>query len=317
MEFQSTFEHLTGSPPLPWQTAMYERFVSDRADNIPSSCGLPTGLDKTSVAAIWLIALSNHPERLPRRFVYVFNRRNAVDQTANEIEIMRDRIATSADLHRLRSKFAELCSVPLEDDEPPISITTLRDEYAGGNEWRINSSRPAVIVGTVAGVAGSLPSPRYSGERARSRGFSIRFGLLDHEALLIHDEPHLEPAFQNILATIEAQQFRDGDRRPRVMELITATRAASNDGEPFGPAQMWHDAPRREGDCAFNDGEATHYWEGEAPTEPLVRCVHLLRGPLSNSTPRVNRSVDWLDRQTAGRMGCAHHWHKRQIVPGE
>ena len=85
LEFVETFAKLTGNPPFPWQTALYERFASDREDNIPKACNLPTGLGKTSVIAIWLIALANG-KNVPRRLVYVVNRRTVVDQTTVEVE---------------------------------------------------------------------------------------------------------------------------------------------------------------------------------------------------------------------------------------
>lgn len=80
--FAATFEALTGHRPFPWQEALYDRF---KRGEIPKSCNLPTGLGKTSVIAVWLIALANHPERMPRRLVYVVNRRTAVDQPTVEV----------------------------------------------------------------------------------------------------------------------------------------------------------------------------------------------------------------------------------------
>ena len=58
MDFKDIFKSLTGNSPFPWQEALYHRFISNRPDNIPSSCSLPTGLGKTSVVAVWLIALA-------------------------------------------------------------------------------------------------------------------------------------------------------------------------------------------------------------------------------------------------------------------
>src|SRR3989337_1639074 len=89
IDFNEAFKALTGNTPFPWQQALYERFIADRADNIPASCNIPTGLGKTSVMAIWLIALANHPDKMPRRLVYVVNRRTVVDQTTNEVEKIR------------------------------------------------------------------------------------------------------------------------------------------------------------------------------------------------------------------------------------
>jgi hypothetical protein len=46
IHFDSTFKALTGYPPFPWQHALYERFVSDRTDDIPATYKISTGLGK-------------------------------------------------------------------------------------------------------------------------------------------------------------------------------------------------------------------------------------------------------------------------------
>jgi len=86
--FASTFKALTGHKPFPWQERLYARFLSERDDNIPRTCNLPTGLGKTSVIAVWLIALADGA-KVPRRLVYVVNRRTVVDQTTREAEKLR------------------------------------------------------------------------------------------------------------------------------------------------------------------------------------------------------------------------------------
>ena len=68
--FDPLFKALTGNAPFPWQTALYERFI---AGDFPDSCNLPTGLGKTNVIAIWLLALRKSPSTIPRRLVYVVN----------------------------------------------------------------------------------------------------------------------------------------------------------------------------------------------------------------------------------------------------
>src|SRR4051794_34524774 len=86
LEFSTGFRHLTGNDPFPWQRALYDHFVAGR---FPASCNLPTGLGKTNVIAVWLIAVLNKPTRIPRRLVYVVNRRTVVDQTTTEVENIR------------------------------------------------------------------------------------------------------------------------------------------------------------------------------------------------------------------------------------
>ena len=57
--------------------------------NFPERCDIPTGLGKTSIIAIWLLALAHRARSgvasgFPRRLVYVVNRRTVVDQATRE-----------------------------------------------------------------------------------------------------------------------------------------------------------------------------------------------------------------------------------------
>src|SRR5579872_3971306 len=89
-EFRSAFSTLAGTEGhFPWQWALYQRFL---AGDFPASCSLPTGLGKTSVIHIWLLALAHAPDLVPRRLVYVVNRRTVVDQSTDEALRLRDRL---------------------------------------------------------------------------------------------------------------------------------------------------------------------------------------------------------------------------------
>jgi CRISPR-associated helicase Cas3 len=142
IRFRDAFNELTGNRPFPWQEDLYMRWLSQ--GKFPSSCNLPTGLGKTSVVAIWLIALANHPEKMPRRLVYVVNRRTVVDQTTEEVLNYRRRIAELNDKDLLQRQLGSL------------AISTLRGQFADNREWSANPSRPAVIVGTVDMIGSRL-----------------------------------------------------------------------------------------------------------------------------------------------------------------
>jgi CRISPR-associated endonuclease/helicase Cas3 len=73
--FRKYFEALTGYEPLRWQSRLFEQM---RTGDIPPVCDLPTGLGKSSVIPIWLISLASGGA-LPRRLVYMVNRRTVVD----------------------------------------------------------------------------------------------------------------------------------------------------------------------------------------------------------------------------------------------
>ena len=184
---------------------------------------LPTGLGKTSVVGIWLITLLTHADKVPRRLVYVVNRRTVVDQTTVEVERLRQRLR---DMPDSLASLKRLCAVPTEI---PLALSTLRGQFADNREWCADPARPAVIVGTVDMIGSGLLFSRYT------CGFKTRphhAALLGQDALLVHDEAHLEPAFQTLLNSIVDEQTRCGDNRPlRVLQLSATNRngAAADD----------------------------------------------------------------------------------------
>ncbi len=227
--FPKLFKELTGSLPFPWQEALFADFIEGK---IPESANLPTGLGKTSIVAIWLCAVALAPGKTPRRLVYVVNRRTVVDQTTAEAERLRNALNKPA-LAEVRDALASLCALPLpRPDASPLAISTLRGQFADNGEWCADPSRPAIIVGTVDMIGSGLLFSRYT------RGFKTRplhAGFLGQDALLVHDEAHLEPSFQKLLESIVATQDTSTDlRKLRVIELTATSRAANaNTAPPF------------------------------------------------------------------------------------
>jgi CRISPR-associated endonuclease/helicase Cas3 len=210
VKFEKNFQMLTGKFPFPWQRALYERLISDRPDNIPTSCNLPTGLGKTSVVAIWLIARITHPSKIPRRLVYVVNRRTVVDQTTTEVERLRETLPK------------------LDPALGKLAISTLRGQFADNREWSADPSRIAVVCGTVDMIGSRL---LFSGYGCGFKTKPLHAGFLGQDVLLIHDEAHLEPAFQSLLISIQREQERRKEFLPfRVMELSATSRGK---GEVF------------------------------------------------------------------------------------
>src|SRR5262245_30036038 len=105
-EFAEAFKILAGNPPFPWQWELYRRFLKGE---FPASCNLPTGHCKTSVIHVWLLALAYASDKVPRRLVYVVNRRTVVDQSTDEARKLRERIA---DVPGLRERLQNLCAHP-------------------------------------------------------------------------------------------------------------------------------------------------------------------------------------------------------------
>lgn len=226
------FAQLTGREPFPWQVALYERFTalddSGRVD-IPSVASIPTGLGKTSVIAIWLIALANGAP-LPRRLVYVVNRRTVVDQTTGEAESLKERVQGGA--------------LPGIEE---LAISTLRGQYADNGEWYADPSRPAIICGTVDMIGSRL---LFGGYRIGFKSRPLHAGFLGQDALLVHDEAHLEPAFQQLVTSIQREQEREQTRGGasvrsglRVMAL-SATARGSDVGASFRLSDAERHPPR-------------------------------------------------------------------------
>jgi len=205
--FADRFETVFKRQPFPWQSALYERLV---VNDVPSVATLPTGLGKTSIIAIWLLARLVNPN-LPRRLVYVVNRRTVVDQTTREVE-------------RLVKNLPEVA----------LAVSTLRGQFVDNREWSADPSRPAVICGTVDMIGSRL---LFSGYGAGFRTRPMYAGFLGQDALFVHDEAHLEPAFQAVLERVQETQREDGDPWPiRVMALSATARHTGSDAFSLGAA---------------------------------------------------------------------------------
>src|ERR1700682_6589710 len=79
IDFDMALVALTGNHPFPWQEELFARFMKG---TIERSLDIPTGLGKTTVMAIWLFARAAGA-LVPRRLVYVVDRRAVVDQATD------------------------------------------------------------------------------------------------------------------------------------------------------------------------------------------------------------------------------------------
>jgi CRISPR-associated endonuclease/helicase Cas3 len=190
MAIQTDFRALTGFAPLSWQTRLYGKYFG--SGKIPLAVNVPTGLGKTSVMALWLIARANGA-RLPRRLVYIVDRRAVVDQATDEAEKLRRRLEDEAKYLKER--------LGLRDRKLPIS--TLRGAHVDNREWLDDPAAPAIVVGTVDMIGSRLLFQGY-GASAKMRPYQA--GLLGVDALIVLDEAHLVPPFAHLLRSIEQDQ---------------------------------------------------------------------------------------------------------------
>ncbi len=177
--FAAKFALLTGYSPFRWQRRLYDRFA---ANDLPTALDLPTGLGKTSVMAIWLLARDANPA-LPRRLVYVVDRRVVVDQATAEAEKLRENARAKLGMRNL-----------------PIS--TLRGQFADNREWLVDPARPAIIVGTIDMIGSRLLFEGYGVSR-KMRPYQA--GFLGADTLVVLDEAHLCPPFEALLRAIATE----------------------------------------------------------------------------------------------------------------
>ena len=193
--FGSAFEALTGHAPFPWQSRLFGRL---RSGDLPSAVDIPTGLGKTAVMAIWLLARAAGAP-LPRRLVYVVDRRAVVDQATDFAAALRE---------RLKDKGLDEVRDGLRLAGRPLPISTLRGQHIDNREWLDDPAAPAIIVGTVDMVGSRLLFEGYGVSR-RMRPYHA--GLMGCDTLVMLDEAHLSRPFERLLRTIEFESRPAGE----------------------------------------------------------------------------------------------------------
>ena len=88
-------------------------------------------------------------------------------------------------------------------DFTSLGVSTLRGQFSDNREWSTDPSKPAVICGTVDMIGSRL---LFEGYRIGFKSRPMHAGFLGQDALLVHDEAHLEPAFQTLIERIQQEQ---------------------------------------------------------------------------------------------------------------
>lgn len=211
-----------GDKPFRWQEALLERL---REGDVVSTLDIPTGLGKTSVIALWVAALACGAP-LPRRLVYVVDRRAVVDQ-ATEVA---DHIKACVDGDPSLKQALKL--------ERSLPVSTLRGQHVDNREWLEDPSCPAIVVGTVDMTGSRL---LFEGYGVSSKMRPYHAGLLGVDTLVVLDEAHLVPPFERLVSSIAANTDTLGPKGSnhrallpsfRVMSLSATGRGSGN--EVFG-----------------------------------------------------------------------------------
>lgn len=267
--------------PFPWQEEIFRRF---RAGRIERALDIPTGLGKTAVMALWLVARATGAA-LPRRLAYVVDRRAVVDQATNAAETLRRLVDADGELKQR-----------LGLGERSLPISTLRGQHVDNREWLEDPAAPAIIVGTVDMIGSRMLFEGYGASR-KMRPYHA--GLLGVDTLVVLDEAHLVPPFEKLFETIAEGTAIFGPRDETLRALVppfrllslSATGRTAAGQTPFGlqDADLKHAVVRRRLDAAKHvtvhslpedatvaDALADRAWQlcdrGQSPVRIIVFC---------------------------------------------
>jgi CRISPR-associated endonuclease/helicase Cas3 len=315
------FKTLTEFSPLSWQTRLFSEYFKN--GELPAAVDIPTGLGKTAVMALWLIARASGAQ-LPRRLVYVVDRRAVVDQ-ATEFAVSLRKSLDSPEAADLKK------ALGLGNRSLPIS--TLRGQFVDNREWLEDPASTAIVVGTVDMIGSRLLFEGYGVSR-KMRPYHA--GLLGADTLVVLDEAHLVPPFERLLEAIEQGSERFGARANTDRTLIppfrllslsatgreragTVFRLEEKDIKQDRTVERRLDARKlvkimAVGAQKLEEALATHAWaladEGKSPIRCLVFCDQ------RETAENTKREIEALAKAGSNRRPQAVEIHPPELLVG-
>lgn len=196
-----------GRAPFPWQERLARdavaRLSRGDGDVLPDLLDIPTGAGKTSIIDVVTFlqaleaALPATQRVVPRRTVFVVDRRVIVDQVDEHARRLSEQLDGALAVPGVLGDVSRaLTSVHGSDREPPLLVGTLRGGIARDETWVRRPDVPVVLSSTIDQV----------GSRLLFRGYGltdgtkpIHAGLLGTDTLLVLDEVHLSIPFAETL----------------------------------------------------------------------------------------------------------------------
>jgi CRISPR-associated endonuclease/helicase Cas3 len=241
-DFDEFFAAVNGGyEPFPWQRRFLAEIVDrlgerDRADAYwPRIVDLPTGSGKTSLLdiATFLLALeadrSPDERRLPRRTVFVVDRRVVVDQAHLHAQAVAAALADPSPSSSVVARMADALreySTGTNEPTEPMRATLLRGGIVRDESWARRPDVPVIISSTVDQVGSRL---LFRGYGVSDSMRPIHAGLLGSDTLFLLDEVHLSQPFAETLRALADDYQQNWAERPipgrwEVVELSATPR---------------------------------------------------------------------------------------------
>lgn len=223
--FERFIQAVHGHPPFPWQSRLVTRLLD--GEGWPDLLDLPTGSGKTSVLDIAVFTLAASADigrtHLPRRMVFVVDRRVIVDQTASHAGKLVAALGEPdgehvgavgrAAVHDVARALQRLRG----DDGSPLHLAILRGGLPRDGSWALRPDQATIMVSTVDQVGSRL---LFNGYGVTDRMAAVQAGLLGVDTVYFLDEVHLSRPFSRTLRTVSSIPARfDGPGSPTVVEL--------------------------------------------------------------------------------------------------
>jgi CRISPR-associated endonuclease/helicase Cas3 len=219
---------------FPWQGELLKLMLKGET---PELIDIPTGLGKTAVIAVWLVARARGAP-LPRRLVYCLPMRVLVEQTRSRAVRWARNLGLLAGSASFNENQLKHYKIDWTDREKVAVVTLMGGETQ--SDWREHPEHPVIIIGTQDMLL----------SRALNRGFAmapqlwpVDFGFLNVDALWVMDEVQLMGPGRT--TSVQLQHFWDvkppawGSRRTVWMSATLGTQ-----GDSLEPPE-WMKTPER------------------------------------------------------------------------
>ena len=307
-DFAKFFKALHDFEPFTWQKELAE---SACKGNWPDVLALPTASGKTACIDIALFALafasqeSAPDHRAPRRIFFVVDRRVIVDEAANRVQKIADKLF-NAEKENEGGTLKEVARILRElggtdsnkDGEYPLDFAVLRGGVYRDDAWARTPTKPTVICTTVDQIGSRLLFRSYGcGQRA----WPIHAGLAGNDALILLDEAHIAQPFMQTVQAIKRYREWSSHNLQTPFHFVLMSATPPSDAKSVFP---------QDSDMLLKDGLLAKRLEASKPAElaiakphkhlgkcskdPLVqdaaqRALELAEGPAKRIAVMVNR----------------------------